>query len=81
MKQLITLTALILFFINYSHAQHKAGTLDSSFGINGISILNTIGFSSDCNDAALQSDGKIICAGSRQIMRFVVNGLIDTTLV
>jgi uncharacterized delta-60 repeat protein len=79
MKQLIILTALFLFTVNQAQSQHRAGTLDSSFGNNGISILNSIGVYSDCNDASLQSDGKIICVGSRQVMRFAVNGLIDTT--
>ncbi|MBK9438372.1 MAG: VCBS repeat-containing protein [Chloracidobacterium sp.] len=62
------------------------GSLDSSFGINGKAITpaGTITFG-DCKSVAIQSDGKIIVAGSANnpsdfaLVRFNSNGSLDTS--
>ena len=61
------------------------GETDSTFGINGISLLN-IGGSSTIKDMKYQSDGKIVASGITNsiwpdfaVSRFFPNGAIDST--
>lgn len=68
---------------------NQNGTIDSSFGNNGIVTTNYGGLSASANDVTLQPDGKIILAGqtsfldSRRIdfalARFNINGSLDTS--
>jgi uncharacterized delta-60 repeat protein len=61
------------------------GSLDATFGTNGIATINFPG-SSQANAAAIQSDGEIVVAGSTMIgglpqfglIRLTVNGSLDT---
>jgi uncharacterized delta-60 repeat protein len=64
------------------------GTIDSNFGAGGALILDYAGFSDFCYDMAIQSDGKIILAGSASInaanpdflaMRIFPDGTLDTS--
>lgn len=65
------------------------GTLDNTFGSGGI-LITTMGSSSDCiYDIAIQSDGKIVAVGTRNMLspnttqfglaRFNTNGTLDPT--
>ena len=62
------------------------GTLDLSFGINGLAKLDVIGVIATCADMALQSDGRIVIAGSIYdwstldvaVARFTQDGIVDT---
>ncbi len=60
------------------------GTLDGSYGYNGIVQQQIIG-STSAYDAALQSDGKLIIVGTTNISallfvaRFTTDGLLDTS--
>lgn len=85
-KTLILLTSLLIFIVNISFAQ--PGTLDLSFGTNGV-VLTDIGTSNDLGRAsALQSDGKIIIVGSSKnnnapndfiLIRYDTNGSVDSS--
>lgn len=60
------------------------GTPDLSFGIGGKVTTNVSGFTNRLNGLALQSDGKLVAAGtinggSFGIVRYNVNGTVDTT--
>lgn len=82
-------TALVVCFL-FSIAQSfsQAGTLDSSFGVNG-TVTNSFG--SDYlypGPVAIQKDGKIIVAGNRDpfadgdslvVARYQVNGALDSS--
>ena len=75
----------ILFFITSLattsiHAQ--PGTLDSTFGTNGIVTTPVVGFTNLVNAIAIQADGKVIAVGSgggMAVLRYNVNGSLDTT--
>ncbi len=54
------------------------GTLDTSFGTDGIVITN-VGGSMGADSVAIQSDGKIVAAGSEHIVRYNTNGTLDTS--
>ncbi len=67
-----------------------AGTLDSTFGTFGVDTLDPMGYYSDGNAMAVQSDGKIIIAGTSNtaafnssevfsVARFDSNGNVDNT--
>ena len=62
------------------------GIIDSTFGKNGI-VITAIGVSTDnANDAAIQTDGKIIVAGTSRVTgidnialaRYTAEGLLNT---
>lgn len=85
MLRFFPLTILLLSFINSGFAQ--PGTLDSSFGTNGIAGL---GFAESASGQAVirQTDGKIIVAGyvgykfvssKCALMRYLENGQIDSS--
>jgi uncharacterized delta-60 repeat protein len=84
MKNAIKLI-ILLFAFNNSYAQD--GTLDFTFGING-KVNTTIGsFSNIGNAMAIQTDGKIVVAGTSHdgtkyvftIIRYLISGAIDAT--
>ncbi|SRR6266567_4204704 len=62
------------------------GTLDTSFGTNGI-VIHNFGFSNTANAVRIQPDGKIVVAGGDQasptlpwtVGRFNTDGSLDTT--
>jgi len=60
-----------------------AGDTDTSFGISGLASINFPGNPFFVNDVALQSDGKVIVAGTKggnaALTRLNVNGTLDTT--
>lgn len=59
------------------------GTIDESFGTNGIARLKPVsGFFSQLSSLALQADGKIIAAGgygTMSLARFNANGTVDAS--
>jgi uncharacterized delta-60 repeat protein len=62
------------------------GSLDSSWGQNGIGLYPTGTYNNFCNDAALQSTGKIILAGYSStatdyvtVVRLNTNGSVDSS--
>jgi uncharacterized delta-60 repeat protein len=64
------------------------GTLDTTFGVNGLATINFSGSTGDqANAVAIQADGKIVVAGSATLaglqqfglVRFNANGSLDTT--
>jgi uncharacterized delta-60 repeat protein len=67
------------------------GTLDTSFGANGMGVLDFRNFSGSLADMAIQSDGKIVMVGDQTtdqsnyteffIARFTNNGIPDSTFV
>ena len=65
---------------------NQAGGLDSTFGTNG-KVITTIGTFSSAKSIALQSDGKIIVAGSSfngndddfTLVRYTAKGIIDNS--
>ncbi|MEP6465257.1 MAG: T9SS type A sorting domain-containing protein [Parafilimonas sp.] len=87
---LLILTLVISTLLNaQSSVNNKSviaqpGTLDSSFGTNGVSLNNNNG---SCNAIALQKSGKIIYCGvgvinntlGLKLARYNVNGLIDSS--
>jgi uncharacterized delta-60 repeat protein len=62
----------------------STGILDNTFGSNGIVVLGATGSKYDGNNLALQSDGKIVIAGSKLydkfiLARFNTNGTPDNS--
>ena len=62
------------------------GSIDKTFGKKGKELFQLQQYGAYCNDAALQSDDKIIVAGQLDsayhyplLMRFTKNGLVDTS--
>ncbi len=63
------------------------GTLDPSFGTNGISIISLAVGSDDANAITLQADGKLLVAGVSHnganldfaVVRLTANGLLDNS--
>ncbi len=71
----------ILFTLNAFNLFAQAGTLDPSFGKNGLVKTSFIGFASTC---AIQPDGKIVVAGRSEakefaLARFDPDGSLDET--
>ena len=60
-------------------AQAAAGGLDPSFGTGGKVITYFGSSNSSANAVAIQSDGKIVVAGSPVLLRYNSNGSLDTT--
>ncbi|MBI5779238.1 MAG: hypothetical protein HZA49_07265 [Planctomycetes bacterium] len=62
---------------------YSTGVLDTTFGGDGV-VTTTIGTDSQANAVALQTDGKILAAGSASnsdfgLARYNTNGALDTT--
>ena len=72
---------------NYTQALNTAGLLDNTFGNGGIVAGTIVGGSPVINAIALQSDGKIVVAGTTNIggggtfitVRYNSNGTIDSS--
>jgi len=79
MKKIYTLIAFFSIACN-AYTQHRAGTLDSTFGQNGIVIYKPSDFGLYSYDIAFQSDGKIICVGDGiSVIRFNMDGSLDSS--
>src|SRR6478735_10190949 len=75
----LTFTLIALFSYCLLNAQ-KAGTLDSSFGQNGIVTYKPSDFGLYSYDIAIQSDRKIICVGDGiSVIRFNMDGSLDSS--
>lgn len=81
-KNLLVAAAVFQFAAG---AQAAPGDLDLLFGISG-KVTTTTGYSEKGNAVALQSDGKIVVAGVRDVgpgksllVRYNVDGSLDTT--
>jgi uncharacterized delta-60 repeat protein len=83
--------AMLIAFLTSTNALAADGSLDPTFGTNGI-VITDLGSNTDSGNAViLQSDGKIIMAGSAQldaanpfhrtpiIVRYHSNGTVDTS--
>ena len=68
------------------------GTIDSTFGTNGATVTSVLGYYDDPNSVLLQSDGKIVVAGTTNVahggitadnafmaLRFDTAGILDPT--
>jgi len=87
MKTVFTLIAILLC-LSVSSQQNKAGTLDSSFGVNGKVITSSeLGYL-DITAATQRSDGSIIVAGDESsldgfsgmlAMKYSADGLLDSS--
>jgi len=79
----------LLNSVDFSVMRFNAnGTVDSSFGTNGNTMVDMDTIDNNPNTLALQSDGKIIVAGTNHVnpttdtiafMRFTTSGHLDTT--
>src|SRR6478735_5016218 len=77
MKSVFTFFVSILSF-NTLNAQ--PGTLDSTFGQNGIVTYKPSDFGLYSYDIAIQSDRKIICVGDGiSVIRFNMDGSLDSS--
>ncbi|MDF1676390.1 MAG: hypothetical protein P1U44_11805, partial [Vicingaceae bacterium] len=78
-------TFFLFFFPACLAAQD--GTIDSTFGVNGIVVTDINGFNSSANYSSIQSDGKIILTGSIDnisnqdfaTVRYNNNGTLDNS--
>ena len=86
LSQLLFSILTVTSFSGYSTAQ--PGSLDTSFGINGIRITALDDFNDRANAVAIQNDGKILLAGFTQssftssdfaLLRFNTDGTADAT--
>lgn len=90
-RKLVTLQLLASIFLAAAStlAIAQAGSLDPTFGVNGIFSTNFTGATGVASFVALQSDGKIVAAGSSGgidstgaggvVLRLNTNGTLDTT--
>ena len=80
---------LFVFFVltANSQLQKNSDSIDSSFGQNGKTITALKSGNLDCQDAAKQKNGSIICVGSGghdsiggfAILRYSINGILDSS--
>jgi uncharacterized delta-60 repeat protein len=84
---LLFIVLIVFSFSTYTFAQ-SAGTLDNTFGTDGIVITSIDTINDKGNSLAIQSDGKIILGGSTQdsypasdfaLVRYNNDGSLDTT--
>ncbi len=79
------IAAFILFLIVCPAATNtyaQPGTLDTTFGANGVVTTTVTPFTNLVNEIAIQPDGKIIAVGSgdsMEVVRYNVNGSLDTS--
>ncbi|MBS1744735.1 MAG: T9SS type A sorting domain-containing protein [Bacteroidetes bacterium] len=90
MKRIFTLITVLFFIITNSQSQNKAGTLDSSFGIDGKVLTSFDGHYLGCTTSAVTNEGNIIVAGTTSstdsipnsmgfmAARYSANGVLDT---
>ncbi|PJA07310.1 MAG: hypothetical protein COX70_07255 [Flavobacteriales bacterium CG_4_10_14_0_2_um_filter_32_8] len=85
MKKLLLI--FILLFLKNSFCYAQDGSIDSTFGVNGIVITDINGFHNYASSSVLQSDGKIILTGYTDssnyqdfaMVRYNNNGSLDNT--
>jgi len=86
MKNILLFTFLLIN--TFLFAQNKDGSLDSTFGTNGIVISDFSNFHQEANDGAIQKDGKIVVGGDIRysgssedflIVRYNSDGTLDNT--
>ena len=83
-KTLVAGRALSPDGFNFSIVQYNAdGTLDTTFGTNGITQIDFVGGSDNVNSIAIQDDGKIVLGGQSEnnlaLARLNSDGTLDTT--
>jgi len=77
-RRLSLAIAAIVALLTATHALAAVGSLDPSFGTNGIAIADLGSSSDSVRDVALQPDGKIVMLGSAQtLVRYNSNGSAD----
>ena len=78
----------IVILLSATNALAAAGSLDPTFGSNGVVTTKYNGLPSSANEVALQADGKIVVLGtvklsdsqsSKIITRYNSNGTVDTS--
>lgn len=74
MKSFLLVTFLVFAF--YSAEAQRAGTLDSSFGENGVSITNKPGF---VRTFKVLSDDKILVGSGSKLARYLPDGSLDSS--
>ena len=73
------------FVWSFTTGTEQPGTLDTSFGQNGVAIKHVTNFSDWANAIEIQTDGKIVVAGidtgglSSFVTRYHPDGTLDTT--
>jgi len=77
------LAAVLILSVSFRLVRAASGDLDSSFGTGGKLTLAFPGANDVARAAAIQSDGKIIAAGTDgndfMLVRYNSNGTVDTT--
>lgn len=77
-----TLIFVLLALTGAISSQAQPGTLDPTFGVNGIVTTPVTPFTNNVNAVAIQDDGRIIAVGSgggMAVLRYTTNGSLDTT--
>ncbi len=80
---LLLLSMMSVFFLS----AQTPGTLDLSFGNNGITLTDIGGVGNGCHSSAVQADGKIVLGGyaydgssdNFSFIRYLPNGTLDNT--
>ncbi len=83
-KFYISIFIFFLLIIRGAHSSRaQPGTLDATFGTNGVVLTQASGATNLVMALAIQSDGKVIAVGegggTMQVFRYNVNGSLDTT--
>ena len=85
MNKKFYIAIFILFLVASSTATSsygQPGTLDSTFGTNGIVTTPVTGLTNFANAIAIQADGKVIAVGvgdGMVVLRYNANGTLDTS--
>ena len=58
---------------------HMDGSVDTSFGINGLAVIGPEYASAQLYAVVVQADGKIVGAGEKSVVRVLENGMADAT--
>ncbi len=56
---------------------HMDGSVDNSFGVNGLAVIGPEYTSSDLYAVVVQADGSIVGAGEKSVVRVLANGMAD----
>lgn len=80
---ILTFIFVLLILPGAITSQAQPGTLDATFGTNGVVTTQASGGTNLVIAIAIQSDGKVIAVGEgsgvMHVMRYTVNGTLDTT--
>lgn len=74
-------------YIPFTAQLNSDGAIDSTYGINGVNILDSLGINALVEDIAIQPDGKVVCVlnynnvafSNFYIVRLLSNGSFDNT--